>query len=504
MAPTETITKREQLVTALYDAAELEHTLCCQYLFAAFSLKARKEEWPGDAVAWECVREWKSRLLLLARQEMVHLGVVCNLLSVVGGAPHLERPNFPMPAPLFMPDQRFDLLPFNEEALDRFILVERPRDSDSDGAPQPTVPLPRPALKVRQDRHTGAVSICAVEPGTRFEGEELLPDDELIRIDNRELTAARQCEFLKEAKPGTVVPIEARRKGCQQPLHTKVALDAGFSRPLLGYDSVADLYEKIDVGLGLLAGTKPNQLLVNRGEGQITNESFNYPTSQVVHDMFFPKIKDLKSARGAIQFVQKQGEGTLKEGGHHALLLQTRKELIQMQATHGPAFTPARPVRSNPQAREDLSREGAAFIEQHEARDVALLLNYAYETMLMMLVRLYADAGRDSSKQFIVLRDTALRSIMTMVIRPLGEVLTELPASEDGKWMAGASFEIDSRIPLIHNTKAAWAIFQERLTNLAERSKKMCGRTGVLERMNYVHQNLDCLARDLGVRLKEK
>ena len=34
---------REQLIHALYEAAELEHNLMCTYLYAAFSLKDETE-----------------------------------------------------------------------------------------------------------------------------------------------------------------------------------------------------------------------------------------------------------------------------------------------------------------------------------------------------------------------------------------------------------------------------------------------------------------------------
>ena len=77
------ITSREELVDALTEAAELEHGLLCQYVFAAVSLKQTADEgitWPQA----ELVRGWKRTLLEVARQEMAHLGTVCNLLTAIG------------------------------------------------------------------------------------------------------------------------------------------------------------------------------------------------------------------------------------------------------------------------------------------------------------------------------------------------------------------------------------------------------------------------------------
>src|SRR6478672_9960669 len=88
---------REALIYTLGKAAELEHLVMLQYLFAAFSLKQRAEEGLSpDAVA--AVARWRKTLLEISQQEMLHLALVQNLLTAVGAAPRLARPNFPMPA----------------------------------------------------------------------------------------------------------------------------------------------------------------------------------------------------------------------------------------------------------------------------------------------------------------------------------------------------------------------------------------------------------------------
>ncbi|WP_437652596.1 ferritin-like domain-containing protein [Sorangium sp. So ce1182] len=130
---------RELLITALSDAAEIEHSITCQYLYAAFSLKTHPEEGGVDWPKLERIRAWKADILSVARQEMAHHGLVCNLLLALGGAPHLGRVHFPHPVRYCPPYTTFELLPFSEEALDRFACYERLHAPPPDGSPPSAV-----------------------------------------------------------------------------------------------------------------------------------------------------------------------------------------------------------------------------------------------------------------------------------------------------------------------------------------------------------------------------
>src|SRR5450631_4838539 len=66
---------REQLVHALYEAAELEHNLMCTYLYAAFSLKRGEGEGLNAAEA-SAVERWRSSIIQVAVGEMGHLAAV--------------------------------------------------------------------------------------------------------------------------------------------------------------------------------------------------------------------------------------------------------------------------------------------------------------------------------------------------------------------------------------------------------------------------------------------
>ena len=80
------IEHREALIYMLCEAAELEHGIMCQYLFAAFSLKQSTEEGLSDAEL-EAVTRWRRVVAHVATEEMLHLALVHNLLSAVGAAP---------------------------------------------------------------------------------------------------------------------------------------------------------------------------------------------------------------------------------------------------------------------------------------------------------------------------------------------------------------------------------------------------------------------------------
>ena len=82
----------------LCEAAELEHGIMCQYLFAAFSLKQAVDEGLTEAEL-TAVTQWRKTISQVATQEMLHLALVHNLLSAIGAAPHLAWPNLPRRKP---------------------------------------------------------------------------------------------------------------------------------------------------------------------------------------------------------------------------------------------------------------------------------------------------------------------------------------------------------------------------------------------------------------------
>ena len=127
------IEHREPLIYMLCSAAELEHALMCEYLFAAFSLKRSVDEGLSEEQL-AAVERWRSTILAVAKQEMLHLAINCNLVTSLGASPHLSRPNLPQPARHYPAGVRLALLPFGEQALRHFLFLERPEGLDIDDA----------------------------------------------------------------------------------------------------------------------------------------------------------------------------------------------------------------------------------------------------------------------------------------------------------------------------------------------------------------------------------
>src|SRR5690349_11402108 len=95
----------------------------CQYLFAAYSFKQSA----GEGLTDEQLNRafgWERMILLVARQEMEHLGLVTNLVSAAGGAPTLAHPRFPSAPALF--GHQMALERFSEPTLEKFVCFGRP------------------------------------------------------------------------------------------------------------------------------------------------------------------------------------------------------------------------------------------------------------------------------------------------------------------------------------------------------------------------------------------
>lgn len=124
MTRVQKIDTRDGLIAALHEAAEIEHGLLLQYLFAALTLRQTPDE-SLTPQQFTVLRKWKGTLLGISVEEMGHLGTVFNLLAAIGAPPHLNRPAFPQATGYY--PFAFELVPFSNEALRRFVTAELPR-----------------------------------------------------------------------------------------------------------------------------------------------------------------------------------------------------------------------------------------------------------------------------------------------------------------------------------------------------------------------------------------
>ena len=106
---------KDEVIFLLHTAAEIEHALMAQYLYAAYSLPDTP---PHQA--------WQEVLLAIAREEMGHLMCAQNILLGLGGPLNFEREDYPFNA--FYPFP-FRLEPLSVRSVARYVLAEMPEPS---------------------------------------------------------------------------------------------------------------------------------------------------------------------------------------------------------------------------------------------------------------------------------------------------------------------------------------------------------------------------------------
>lgn len=125
--------RRLRLIKNLGTALKLEHGTIPPYLYALYSIK---DPWKENI-------ESSKVLLSVAKEEMLHMVLVANLLNAIQNTAidssvhsqlYLDKPDFMMDYPDFLPigDNSFKvgLLPFSEEAIETFLKIERPAEAD--------------------------------------------------------------------------------------------------------------------------------------------------------------------------------------------------------------------------------------------------------------------------------------------------------------------------------------------------------------------------------------
>lgn len=176
------IENRKALTYLLCEAAELEHALMCEYLYAAFSLKTAPDETlPAEHLP--TVERWRAVISAVAAEEMLHWGLVNNLLTAVGSAPYVARPHLPHQAKGYPAGVQLALVPFGERALRHFLYLERPEGlelADGEGF-DPTGPaLPIMAesdiVPWGQEFHTVGHLYRSIQAGIANLADKLGPD----------------------------------------------------------------------------------------------------------------------------------------------------------------------------------------------------------------------------------------------------------------------------------------------------------------------------------------
>src|SRR5438270_2108 len=73
---------QDGLLSGLQQAIQLEHGTIPTYLYALYSIKPDSNT------------EIQERIRSIVIQEMLHMGLACNILNALGGSPVIDRPEF--------------------------------------------------------------------------------------------------------------------------------------------------------------------------------------------------------------------------------------------------------------------------------------------------------------------------------------------------------------------------------------------------------------------------
>lgn len=371
------IKTKDQLIAALHEAAEIEQQLMIQYLYAAFSMKKRPDE-QCSAAQYESVRRWGSTLLMVARQEMEHLALVNGLLTAIGADPYFGRENIPLQSRYY---------------LGKNLAAERATTA----AEEEVVPCDIPFVFERFNLPTIGRFVCAESPG---------------------------YDTLKAS--GDPIPwwcFGTREHPCLVRANLKLSRTHLLGEQPLHPGSIQELYDQIQAAVNELPDLftgNPNQQVFVPVEYQIN---------------IFP-IVDVASANTAIALIVEEGEGIDAPPGyqsHFRRFYDVRAEYEELLA-RDPDFDPSLPLLFNPRPEE---------ITNPFARRTFDLFNYSYVTLLFVLSALYKYYEPVSSQSYpffsSALQETAFGPVMTMLLRPIAEVLAHTK-SGDGEHTTGPNY----------------------------------------------------------------
>jgi hypothetical protein len=114
----------------LETAAEVEHMLLVQYLYAALTLKSGQLLEALTPAQQRAVRAWRGTLMGIAIEEMGHLMSVQNLRLLTGAHPTFDREEFPPKVPVY--PFTLHLEPLSTMSLAKYVLAEAPLSEDDE------------------------------------------------------------------------------------------------------------------------------------------------------------------------------------------------------------------------------------------------------------------------------------------------------------------------------------------------------------------------------------
>lgn len=402
------IINREELRAYLWEACEIEQQLMIQYLFAAFTLKKHPDASCSPAQL-EAVRRWGSQVLMVARQEMEHLALANGILTAIAEDPFFARENIPIQS--------------------RYYLG---KELSASRSPKEKVrPCDIPFLFERFNLDTVGRFVCAESPGyATLKKEGMRIPEWCFGTKNHKCRSTSLADWTGGAESllrvvGEGAPPRLARTHLQERLFAGDPSNANALSQPFHPGSIQELYDAINKAIHRI----PNLFTGN------PNQQVFVP---VEYQINIVPITNVASADLAIRLIVEEGEGIDAPPGyqsHFTRFFDVRDQYVRLLSEHK-GFDPALPVVTNP---------SPDVISKKYTLRVFDLFNHAYVTLLFVLTSLYRNFdATESSYPFFsaALQNVAFGPFMTMILRPIAEVLGHLKVGKESRETAGPSFHL--------------------------------------------------------------
>lgn len=402
------LTWHDHLVMLLHVAAEIEHGLMVQYLYAAYSLGGR-DATPPERQA--LIKHWQASLLKVAKEEMGHFLTVQNILCLIGAPVHFGREDYPWSVPYYP-------YPFRLEKLTRSSLA------------------------------------CYVHAEMPPHITRMLKEDPDL--------AKRFAHFVKKDKAEIARLIKERGAGH---VHTVAAIydeiigiigdeslipDSTFNEESYVYQASWDDW-------GRSYGPEPRLL-------DPSGSPLEDPHRQREANVIVMRAASRTEALAALHAIGSQGEALhLKRKRTDELSHFERFLKIFEQFPND--WAPARDIPDNPTTRK-FNTEDTAYIDSDTARHWGTLFNYRYRLLLTCLAHSFRVArsvrqGEPNLRGMIMHR--AFGEMYN--IKTIAGIIVDLPLHEDGDKAAGPRagppFEMPYTMTLPEGDADVWRLHRE-------------------------------------------
>ena len=395
---------RDEAALLLSVAAEVEHALMVQYLYAAYSVRDDSE---NHALRGR-IKGIYQRLAQLAREEMGHLMTVQNLLHLIGAPLNFEREDSPFESQLY--PFRFKLEPLSLHSLAKYITAERPADKPEEldaktwQKLQDIAKIAKRANDGRPIRHVGAIYTRLLE---LFEDGENGLQDHDFQTDRNDLQASWE--------------------------------DWGYDRDLSDDESRkvhVDSFASSDPATLRENAVKALEIIANQGEG--------FGSAIDSHFERFLQLYD--------DFSQLKREGV---------------EFVWSVATNPSTIKP-RNIEQGEQLEESIRAafEQRGYIENDRTRSWGHLFNFRYRLLLAFLIHFlkitgsrYLETGKDKG-------DRTPRGLLLLWsfdemrhLKKIAQKMVRLPLRDRHDGMtAGAPFQLPYTLDLPERNRDRWRV----------------------------------------------